>query len=137
MLIKQKILSLCRNFRYWDVWQNLLILFSTKVNLIYLLHLMGLWCCLMRLVRQSFVEIFSKISNHDGSGIFLHIFSSRTKLNCIIFLELSSCIGRVLANFDYSEVSSFLCVPVLVLKNCEPELVYILAEFFNLCLNES
>ena len=41
--------------------------------------------------------------------------------NCIIFLELSSCI----------------CVPVLVLKNCEPELLYILAEFFNLCLNES
>ena len=57
--------------------------------------------------------------------------------NCIIFLELSSCIGRVLANFDYSEVSGFLCVPVLVLKNCEPELLYILAEFFNLCLNES
>ena len=29
------------------------------------------------------------------------------------------------------------CIPVLVLKNCEPELSYILAELFNKCLKES
>ena len=30
-----------------------------------------------------------------------------------------------------------LIVPVMVLKNCEPELSYILAELFNECLKES
>ena len=29
------------------------------------------------------------------------------------------------------------CIPVVVLKNCEPELSYILAKLFNMCLKES
>ena len=29
------------------------------------------------------------------------------------------------------------CIPVMVLKKREPELSYILAEFFNICLKES
>ena len=29
------------------------------------------------------------------------------------------------------------CIPVVVLKNCESELSYILAELFNMCLKES
>ena len=29
------------------------------------------------------------------------------------------------------------CIPVVVLKKCEPELSYILAKFFNMCLKES
>ena len=29
------------------------------------------------------------------------------------------------------------CIPVVVLKNCEPELSYIPAELFNKCLKES
>ena len=29
------------------------------------------------------------------------------------------------------------CIPVVVLKNCESELLYMLAEFFNICLKES
>ena len=29
------------------------------------------------------------------------------------------------------------CIPVVVLKNCEPELSYILAELFNMCLKRS
>ena len=47
------------------------------------------------------------------------------------------CLGRVIANSGYSDVSDFLCVPVVILKNSEPELSQTLAEFFNLCLNES
>ena len=33
--------------------------------------------------------------------------------------------------------SPWFCIPVVVLKNCEPELSYILAELFNKCLKES
>ena len=40
-------------------------------------------------------------------------------------------------NRDLSKASSPDCIPVLVQKNCEPELFYILAELFNKCLKES
>ena len=40
-------------------------------------------------------------------------------------------------NLDLSKVSVPDCIPVVVLKNCEPELSYILAELFNKCLEES
>ena len=40
-------------------------------------------------------------------------------------------------NLDSSKTSSPDCIPVVVLKNCEPELSYILAELFNMCLKES
>ena len=38
---------------------------------------------------------------------------------------------------DLSKASGLDCIPVVVLKNCELELSYILAELFNKCLKES
>ena len=40
-------------------------------------------------------------------------------------------------NLDLSKASDPDCIPLVVLKNCEPELSYILAELFNKCLKES
>ena len=40
-------------------------------------------------------------------------------------------------NLDLSKLSVPDCIPVVVLKNFEPELFYILAELFNKCLKES
>ena len=40
-------------------------------------------------------------------------------------------------NLDLSKASNPDCIPVVVIKNCEPELSYILAEHFNKCLKES
>ena len=40
-------------------------------------------------------------------------------------------------NLDLSKASGPDCIPVVVVKNCEPELFYILAELFNKCLKES
>ena len=40
-------------------------------------------------------------------------------------------------NVDLSKAAGPDCIPVMVLKNCEPELPYILAELFNKCLKES
>ena len=34
-------------------------------------------------------------------------------------------------NLDSSKASGPDCIPVVVLKNCEPDLSYILAELFN------
>ena len=40
-------------------------------------------------------------------------------------------------NLDLSKASDPDCIPVVVLKNCEPQLSYILAKLFNKCLKES
>ena len=40
-------------------------------------------------------------------------------------------------NLNLSKASGLDCIPVVVLKNCELELSYILAELFNKCLKES
>ena len=39
-------------------------------------------------------------------------------------------------NLDLSKASGPDCIPMAVLKNCDPELSYILAELFNKCLKE-
>ena len=46
-------------------------------------------------------------------------------------------VKKVLTNLDSSKASGPDCIPVVVLKNCEPELSYILAKLFNKCLKES
>ena len=46
-------------------------------------------------------------------------------------------VGKVITNLDLSKASDFDCIPVMVLKNSEPELLYIIAELFNNCLKES
>ena len=46
-------------------------------------------------------------------------------------------VKKVITNLDSSKVSGPDCIPVVVLKNCEPELLYILAKLFNSCLKES
>ena len=47
-------------------------------------------------------------------------------------------VKKVITNLiDSSNVSGPDCISVVVLKNCEPEILYILAELFNMCLKES
>ena len=46
-------------------------------------------------------------------------------------------VKKVITNLDSSKSSGPDCIPVVVLKNCEPELSYILAKLFNNCLKES
>ena len=46
-------------------------------------------------------------------------------------------VKKVIMNLELSKASGPDCIPVVVLKNCEPEHSYILAEPFNKCLKES
>ena len=46
-------------------------------------------------------------------------------------------VKKVMMNLDLSKASGPDCIPVIVLKNCEPELSNILVELFNKCLKES
>ena len=84
-----------------------------------------------------FAKIFSKNSNLDVSGISLPIFPSRTNLKLHNISVTPKMVKKVIMNLDLSKASGPDCIPVVVLKNCEPELSYILAELFNVCLEES
>ena len=46
-------------------------------------------------------------------------------------------VKKVIRNLDLSNTSGPDCISVMVLKNCEPEFSYILAELFNKFLKES
>ena len=46
-------------------------------------------------------------------------------------------VKKVITNIDSSKASGPDCIPMVALKNCEPEVFYILAELFIMCLKES
>ena len=79
---------------------------------------------------------FSKNSNLNDSDISLSIFPSRTNLKLHIFVT-PDMVKKVMTNLHLSKASGPDCIPVVVLKNCEPELSYILAELFYMCLKKS
>ena len=84
-----------------------------------------------------FPENFSQNSNLDDSGISLPVFPSRTNLKLHNISVTPKMVKKVIMNLDLSKASGPDCIPVMVLKNCELELSYILAELFNKCLKGS
>ena len=46
-------------------------------------------------------------------------------------------VKKVITNLDSSKATGPDCISAMVLKNCEPELLYIIAELFNVCLKEA
>ena len=81
-----------------------------------------------------FAENFSKNSKCDDSGISLPVFPSRTNLKLHNISVTPKMVKKVIKNLDLPEASGPYCIPEVVLKNCESELSYILAELFNKCL---
>ena len=84
-----------------------------------------------------FAENFSKNSNLDDSGISLPDFPSRTNLKLHSISVSPKMVKKVIMNLDLSKASGHDCIPVVVLKNYEPERYYILAELSNKCLKWS
>ena len=82
-------------------------------------------------------EKFSKNSDLDDSGISLPVFPSRTNLKLHNISVTPKMVRKVVMNLDLSKTSGPDCIPVVVLKNCEPEFSYVLAEIFDKCLIES
>ena len=84
-----------------------------------------------------FAKNFSRNYNLDDSRISLPVFSSRTNLKLHNIPVSSQLIKKVTTNLDLLKASSPDSIPVVVFKKCEPELSYILAELFNMCLTVS
>ena len=86
---------------------------------------------------ELFAKNFSKNSNLENSGIHLPIVSFRTNLKLHDINLTPNMVKKVIMNLDSSKACGPDCIPVVVLKNCKPEIWYILAELFNMCLKES
>ena len=112
---------------------ELLIVFSTKVNLLLLLYSMLLRFCFLHLIKAKlFAKNFTNNSNLDDSGISLHVFPSRTNLEMRNISVTSKLVKKVITNLDLSKAFDPDCIPVVVLKKVKPELWYILVEIFNM-----
>ena len=137
MLLKQKNPSFPRNVAL-KTFGELLILFSTMVNLLHLLYLKDQRCCLLHLLKQNYsAKNVSKNSHLDDSGIFLPAFSYRTNLKLHNISITRKIVKDIIAKLDSSVVSGLDCIPVVILENCEPGISYIAAEVINMCLRES
>ena len=121
MLLKQKSPSLPRNLAL-RTFVKLLIVFLTKINLLYLLYSTAQRCCHLHLIKQNCLLLF---------------FPFRTNLELHNISVTPKMVKKVITNLDSSKASSTNIIPVVALKNCEPERSYIVAEIFNICLKES
>ena len=86
---------------------------------------------------ELFADNFCKNSNLVDLGISLTVYPSRTNLKSHHISLTPKMVKKVIIIFDLPKASCPDCIPVVVLKNCEPELSYILAELFNNCLKWS
>ena len=84
-----------------------------------------------------FDKNFSKNSNLDDSGTSLPVFPSRTNLKLHNISVTPTIVKKDITNLYSQKTPGLDCIPVAVLKHCDPELCYILAEPFNKCLKES
>ena len=95
--------------------------------LLYCLYWMAWSCYLLHLIKQNCLLKIFKNSCPCRTNLKLHHISVTAKM-----------FQRVIINLDLSKASSGLdCIPVVVYKNCEPELLHILPELLNMCLKKS
>ena len=129
MLIKQKSPSFLRNLAL-GTFGELLIVFSTKVNLLCpsIQRPGGVVFCICTFLRT--LILMTQV-------ISLPVFPSRTSLKLHNISVTPKMVKKVIMNLDLSKASGPDGIPVVVLKNCEPESSYILAELFNKFLKES
>ena len=73
-----------------------------------------------------FAKNIPKNSNLDDSGMSLPVFPVTPRM-----------VKKVITNLDSTKVSGPDCFALVVLKNCETEFPYIIAELFNMCLKGS
>ena len=119
---------------FWQIANSVLNKGKSAIPLLF----NGLWALSSASDKAKlFAENFSKNSNLDDSGISLPFFSCRTNLKLPNISVTPKMVKKVITNVDLSQTSCPDCILVVVLKNCEPELSYILAELFNNCLKES
>ena len=98
MLLKQKSPSFPRNLAL-ATFGELLTVFSTNVNLLYLLYSMD-QMCLTGVLANLFAKSYSKNSNLDESGIALPVFPSRTNLKLHNIFVTPKMVKKVITDLN-------------------------------------
>ena len=80
-------------------------------------------------------KLFAK--NLDDLGISLPVLPPKSNLKLYNISITPKIVEKLIVKLDSSKASGPDCISVVILKNSEPELSYIPAEFFNMCLKES
>ena len=135
MLIKPKSPSLPRNLAL-GTFGELPVVFSTKVNLLYLLYSTARRCCLPHLINQNcLLKTFLRTLILMTLYLFtVPVFPSRTNLTLHNISVTLKMVKKVITNLNLAKASGPACISLMVLKNREPELSYFLAEILNKCL---
>ena len=113
---------------------DLAIVFSTKVNVLYLLlYSTGQRCFLLHLIKQNYLlkAFLGTLISSRRLSVSLPVFPSRTNLKLHNISITPKVVKNSIMNLDLSKAFGPDCIPVVLLKNCELELSYILAELFN------
>ena len=88
----------------------------------------------LSLPRNSALRTFGQLIVFSTKENLLYLLYSTTQRCSFLHLMLSSVtsmlVKKVKMNLDSSKMSGTDCIPVVVLKNSEPELSYILVELF-------
>ena len=120
MLLKQKSPSLLRNL-VLVTFGELLIVSQGKSGIPPLFNSPEVLSSASNKAKL-FAKNFSKNSTLDDLCISLPVFPSRTNLKLNNISITPKMLEKVTMNFDSSKTSGPDCIPVVVLKNCEPEL---------------
>ena len=127
MLIKQKSPLLPRNFGSQDFWRIAnSVLNKGKPAIPSLFNSLEVLSSASDKAKL-FAQHFSMNSNLDDSGISLPVLSSKTNLKLHNISLTPKMVRKVVVNLDVSKASGPDFISVVVLKNCESELSYILA----------
>ena len=119
MLIKQKSSLFPRDLALMT-FAELPIVFSTKVNLPYLLFSTGRRCCLLHLIKRNcLLKTFLRTLILMNQ---LPVFSSRTNQKLHIISVTHKMIKKFRTNLDLSKASGPDYNPVVVLRNFESQL---------------
>ena len=120
---------------------ELLIVFSTKINPPYLLFQRSRVLFFASDKAKLCAKNFSRNSNLDYTGISFPVFPSRTNLKLHNISVTPKLVKKFTTNLDLSKAFNPDYILAVVLKNCEPELSYILSYchapgLFYMCLKE-
>ena len=94
----------------------------------------------MLLSASDKAKLFAKnfnISNLQKYGTSIPAFLSTTNLILHNISTAPKMVEKVIATLDSSKASGPDCISAMTLKNCVPELSYIVAEPFNMSLKQS
>ena len=137
MLIKQKSpSSLPRNLGL-GTYGKLPIVLSTKINPLYFFYSVARSCCLLHLIKQNCLLKTFLRTLILMTQVSLYFFPSRTNLKLHNISLTPKMVKKVITNLDSSKACGPDCIPVVVVKNCESELSYIVAKLLHKFLKES